>query len=87
MCGNALTCWTDEALLHLAEGRLRAVGAGRAGQDALHAAPQTVVPRGAQLHPFPRQTVGPCRTVLALCRAWGLFRQKKKRFDSGVKST
>lgn len=42
-CGNTLTCWTYEALLHLAEAKLGAVCARRTGQDALDTATKTVV--------------------------------------------
>ncbi|TNN46567.1 hypothetical protein EYF80_043241 [Liparis tanakae] len=65
-CGNTPTCWTHEALLRLAEARLRAVRAGGAGKDALHAAAEAVVPGRTGLDASSRQAVGPREAVVTL---------------------
>lgn len=55
---NTLTCWTNQALLHLAEAKLRTVRARRAGQNALNTSTETVMSCGTELDAFSWQTVG-----------------------------
>lgn len=49
---NTLTCWTNKALLHLAEAELRTVRARRAGQNPLNTSTETVVSCWTKLDTF-----------------------------------
>lgn len=68
LCGNIVTCWTNEALLHLTEAKAWVVCAGRTGQNPNNTATEAVMTSWTGLDILSWQAVGPHGTVFTqLC--------------------